>query len=925
MKKIIALCFFAGLLLTACRQESKVNATFLRCELLSDPLGIDCAAPRLSWELSSDFRDVQQTAYHILVASSIEKLNAGEGDLWDSNSVECGKSIYIPYAGSELKSGMACYWKVKVTTNKGESRWSEPALWSMGLLNAADWKAEWIGLDRAFKDDRLVEKTRLAARYFRKEFEVDKEVAQATLYICGLGLYEAFINGNRIGTQEMSPTATDYSKVVKYNTFDVTEQLTQGSNAIGVTLGNGRFFGMRQHKPDPWQPEMRHFGFPKMIAQLEVSYQDGSTQTLVSDASWKVTADGPIRSNSEFDGEEYDARMDMPGWSVGGFDDSRWLPIEKTKAPEGKLEAQLNRNIQVMETILPVAVTEPKPGIFILDMGQNMVGRLRIKVKGQEGNQVILRFSEILKDDGMLYLDNIRGALVTDKYTLKSNETEVWEPAFTYHGFRFVEIAGFPGTPTVNDFQGRVLYDKMELTGSFETSDTTINQIYKNAYWGIRGNYRSMPTDCPQRDERMGWTGDRAMGSLGESFMFEHHLLYAKWLDDIEQSQREDGSISDVVPNYWQFYFDSMTWPGAYLIIADMLYQQFGNKEPIVKHYASMKKWLDYMAEKYAVDHIMTKDTFGDWCMPPESLELIHSHDTTRITHAHVISTPFYYYLLNLMSKFALISNNPSDAEQFEKEAAAVYTAYNSKYLDKENGYYGNNTVTANILPLRFGMVPAEYEEAVFNNIVEKTMGEFNGHISVGLVGMQQLMRGLSDYGRTDIAFKMATNRTYPSWGYMIENGATTIWELWNGNTANPEMNSGNHVMLLGDLIAWFYQYLAGIQNAEGSVAYKQIRFKPYLTRGLDYVNASFRSMHGVVGSSWKKEGGTFKWDIIIPCNTLAVVYIPAADSNTVTINGKRAASVKEAKFVGMEAGFAIFELKSGNYSVSSVYPDSCY
>ena len=914
MKKLIAFSLFTGLLLMACHQESKVNVALLRCQLLVDPQGIDCAAPRLSWELSSDARDVQQTAYHILVASSIEKLNAGEGDLWDSGNVECGSSVYIPYAGAELKSGMECYWKVKVTTNKGVGQWSESAFWSMGLLNASDWKAEWIGLDKSFKDDCLVGYTRLAARYFRKEFDLDKEVAKATLYISGLGLYEAFINGNRIGTQELSPTATDYTKVVKYNTFDVTDQLLSGNNAIGVTVGNGRFFGMRQ---DPRLYTMRHFGFPKMIAQLEISYKDGSTRTLVSDGSWKVTADGPIRSNNEFDGEEYDARMEMCGWNAGGFDDSAWLPVEKTKAPEGKLEAQLNRNIQVMETIAPVSISEQKPGMYILDMGQNMVGRLRVKVKGERGDQVTLRFSELLKEDGSLYLDNIRSALVTDKYTLKSNEAEIWEPAFTYHGFRFVEITGFPGTPTVNDFEGRVMYDEMALTGSFETSDATINQVYKNAYWGIRGNYRSMPTDCPQRDERMGWLGDRAMGSLGESFMFDNHLLYAKWLDDIEQAQREDGSVPDVAPNYWEIYSDNMTWAGAYVIIADMLYEQFGDKEPIVKHYASMKKWIDYM-KKYTDGHIMMKDTYGDWCMPPESLELIHSQDPARITQHPVISTPFYYYLLNLLSKFALIIDNPSDAGQFDKQAEMVKEAYNSKYLDKEKGYYSNNTVTANILPLRFGMVPAEYEEAVFNNIVEKTMGEFNGHVSAGLVGMQQLMRGFSDYGRTDIAFKITTNKTYPSWGYMIENGATTIWELWNGNTADPAMNSGNHVMLLGDLVAWFYQYLAGMQNAEGSVGFKQIQLKPYLTDGLDYVAASFRSMYGTVGSSWKKEGDVFKWNITIPCNTSAIVYIPAADNNSVVIDGKRAASVKEATFVGMDDGFAVFELKSGSYSFKS-------
>ena len=904
MKKLFLLSFCVGLLLTACT-NAPVSVTNLRCESLSNPVGIDIATPRLGWELSSAVSGVRQTGYRIIVASSLDKLNANEGDLWDSRFVESDNTLYIPYSGSELKSRMKCYWKVKVTTNKGSAGWSAPAEWSMALLECSDWKAEWTGLDKSFPGDVLENHTRLSARYFRKEFALEqKTVANAMLYISGLGFYEAFINGKRIGSQVFAPTATDYSKVVKYNTFDVTELLADGNNAIGVILGNGRYFSMRQ-------PGVRHFGFPKMITQLEVIYTDGSQQTIASDASWKVTANGPTCSNNEFDGEEYDARMEMPGWYLVGFDDSNWLQAEKTEAPGGKLEAQKNRNIQIMETISPIAISEPKPGMYILDMGQNMVGWLRMKVKGNAGDRVTLRFSEILKDDGSIYLDNIRSALVTDKYTLNGEGIEIWEPSFTYHGFRFVEITGFPGTPTLDNFEGRVIYDEMEVTGHFETSNPMINKIYKNAYWGIRGNYRSMPTDCPQRDERMGWLGDRAVGSLGESFIFGNHLLYAKWLDDIEQAQLENGCVPDVAPNYWHVYNENMTWPGAYLIIANMLYDQFGDKEPIVKHYASMKKWMNFMKEKYMVDYIMPKDTYGDWCMPPESPELIHSKDPARITDPAVLGTTFYYHLLTLLNRFALLLDKPDDATAFSKEAELVKNAFNEKFLNKTTGYYSNNTVTANILPLRFGMTPDEYEEAVFNNIVEKTMGEFKGHVSAGLVGIQQLMRGLSDYGRTDIAYKIATKRTYPSWGYMAENGATTIWELWNGNTADPAMNSGNHVMLLGDLITWFYGYLAGIQNAAGSVGYKQIAFKPYLPEGLNYVDASFQSVRGYIGSSWQVEDGAFKWTIEVPANCSAIVYVPAGNKEAVKMPSG-------AKYIGMEGDYALFEVQSGKYRFDS-------
>jgi alpha-L-rhamnosidase len=568
-----------------------------------------------------------------------------------------------------------------------------------------------------------------------------------------------------------------------------------------------------------------------------------------------------------------------------------------------------------METLKPVGIKSTEKGVYILDMGQNMVGWLRMQVKGNRGNKVKLRFAETLNADGSIYLANIRGALVTDTYTLKGGETEIFEPSFTYHGFRYVEITGFPGTPTVDNFAGRVLYDEMKTTGSFETSDETINQIYRNAYWGIRGNYRGMPTDCPQRDERMGWLGDRAVGSHGESFIFDNNNLYAKWLDDIEQAQREDGSIPDVAPNYWVLYNDNMTWPGAYLIIANMLYEQYGNREPLVKHYESMKKWLSYMRDKYMVDRIMPKDLYGDWCMPPERPELIHSADPARKTDGAILGTSFYYRMLFLLQRFAVLQGKTDDAKAFAEEAVAVKAAYNSKFFNTETAQYGNNTVTANLLSLCYGLVPEGYENRVFANIEEKTVNEFKGHVSTGLVGIQWLMRGLSDHGRADLACKIATNRDYPSWGYMIENDATTIWELWNGNTADPAMNSHNHVMLLGDLIVWFYEYLAGIQNEAGSAGFERITMKPHPVDGLNFVNASYKSVRGLIESRWKKENGCFLWDITVPTNSTATVYIPAPGIENVFEGGNPVSSVSGVRFLQLENGYAIFEVGSGTYS----------
>jgi alpha-L-rhamnosidase len=826
------------------------------------------------------------------------------------------ESIFVPYDGQPLESRTVCYWKVKTFTNRGTSQWSQPAQWSVAFLRENDWQARWTGLDISFPGETVKEKTRLAARYFRKEFQTGETPLRATLYISGLGLYEAYINGSKIGNQVLSPTPTDYTKCVKYNTFDVAENIVSGNNAIGVVLGNGRFFSMRIGQVDAI-PNIQHYGFPKMLLQLELEYADGHHQTVVSDDSWKVTAEGPVRANNEYDGEEYDATREMPGWNTAGFNDSKWLQAEAVAAPEGKLEAQLNPNIKIMETLKPVGIKSPDKGVYVLDMGQNMVGWLRMKVKGKKGDQVKLRFAETTNADGSIYLANIRGALVTDTYTLKGEGEEIREPSFTYHGFRFVEITGYPGTPAMDDFEGKVLYDEMETTGYFETSDTTLNQIYKNAYWGIRGNYRGMPTDCPQRDERMGWLGDRAIGSQGESFLFGNRHLYAKWLDDIEQAQREDGSIPDVAPTYWVKYNDNLTWPGAYVIIANMLYEQYGDVEPLVKHYASIRKWLTYMRETYMQDNLMPRDTYGDWCMPPESPELIHSNDPARKTDGALLGTSFYYRMLTLMERAARLQNKTDDAEAFATEAATVKEAYNRRFFNAETAQYSNNTVTANLLSLCYGMTPEGFEEKVFANIVQKTEREFNSHVSAGLVGIQWLMRGLTEYGRADLAFKIATNRDYPSWGYMIENGATTIWELWNGNTADPAMNSHNHVMLLGDLLVWFYEDLAGIRNHPESAGFKKILMHPYPVDGLDSITASYHSVRGEIKSAWKKAGGIFHWKISIPANTTAMVYIPATNKEQVYENGKKASSARGVKFVKMEDGYAVYEVASGTYNFS--------
>jgi alpha-L-rhamnosidase len=903
----IALLIF---ILTTYKCLAGIATQNLRCEMLHNPLGIETIHPRLSWQITGEGRNINQTAYRVLVASTPAKLAANVGDLWDSRRVNSGESIMINYAGKTLISRTACYWKVKVWTNKGESQWSQPAMWSEGLLNTTDWKAHWIGHDGGFLWDSVSKFSRLSARYYHKQFDVKPGVKKATIYIIGLGHYELYINGNIIGDQVLAGPPTDYTQSVKYSTFDVTNAIKKGVNAVATALGNGRFFTMRpKYKPK----KIKEFGFPKMLLQLEVEYTDGTRQLIVSDNSWKFTADGPIRTNNEYDGEEYDATKEIPGWNNTGFDDSKWLKAELVEAPGGRVEAQVNEPIKVMDKVKPISINQLKSGSWIMDMGQNFAGWVKMHVKGKRGDKVTLRYAETLQPNGELYVANLRDAKVTDVYTLKGGEDESWRPAFVYHGFRYVEISGYPGKPELADFEGEVVYDATATTGHFETSNPLINQVYHNAYWGILSNYKGMPVDCPQRNERMPWLGDRAVGSLGESFVFANGNLYAKWLDDIAQSQKPDGAIPDVAPAYWNYYSDNMTWPGTYILVADMLYRQFADKEPIEKHYASMKKWMDYMRLKYMKDYIVTKDKYGDWCVPPESPELIHSKDSSRNTDGQLIATAYYYHLSGLMQKFAKLLNKPADAQAFAALKLKVGIAFNQKYLDKKSFRYANNTVTANLLPLYFGITPATNSQAVFKNIVDKIENDASGHISTGVIGTQWLMRGLTEYGRPDLAYRIASNDDYPSWGYMVKHGATTIWELWNGDTANPAMNSHNHIMLLGDLVAWFYQDLAGIKTV--NAGFKEMVMIPPVIDHLNSLNASYETPYGVVKSSWTNNRGHFIWHIRVPPNSKALVYIPAATGKAVTESGQAADAIKDIKLVKMEGGRAIFRIGSGSYN----------
>jgi alpha-L-rhamnosidase len=909
--KLLLICLFAGLVSAA-----QVTVKNLRCEQLANPLGIDATQPRLSWQLESNQKNVVQLSYQIIVSSSEQKLKSNEGDVWNSGVIDNSKSILINYGGKPLQSAKKYFWKVKVTANKGEVVANETAFFSTGLLDESDWKAKWIGYDKASAWDSITTFSRLSARYLRKQFQNSADIKRATVYIAGLGMYELYINGKKIGDQVLAPNPTDYRKSYFYNTHDVTAAMKKGNNAIATVLGNGRFFTMRQNYKTY---KINTFGYPKLLLQLEIEYADGSKKMIVSDQSWKLNVDGPIRSNNEYDGEEYDATREFPGWSNAGFNDGKWMKPELVEVPEGKIVAQFSEPMKVMQTIRPVSIKKIDADKYILDMGQNFAGWLKLQnINGKKGDRIKLRFAESLKANGELFTANLRDAKVTDVYTLKGARTEAWEPSFVYHGFRYVEVKGFPGTPTADNFEGKLVYDALETTGSFQTSSQTINAVYKNAWWGIASNYKGMPIDCPQRNERQPWLGDRVVGQQGESYLFDNAKLYAKWIDDIEQSQKPEGAIPDVAPAFWNYYSDDVTWPAAFITISNNLYNQFGDIKPIQKNYASMKKWIMYMKEKYLVDHIMTKDKYGDWCVPPENLQLIHAKDPGRLTDGKLIATAYYYRLLYYMQRFANLTGNKNDATGYALLADSIKTAFQETFYNPGDGFYSNNTVTSNLLPLYFGICPDSLRETVFGNIYKKIHEEDKDHVSTGLIGIQFLMRGLTEYDNTNLAFKLASNTTYPSYGYMIENGATTIWELWNGNTADPNMNSQNHVMMLGDLLTWFYENLAGIRTDKEHVGFKKVIMKPTLPDDLDFVKASYRSSYGLIKSDWKKNNDMLEWNISVPANSSAKIYIPARSLEIVTESGKALTDVENLKVIGWKDAALIVEVPSGNYRFKS-------
>jgi alpha-L-rhamnosidase len=884
---------FLALVLSAA--SSPLVPCDLRCEYLQNPMGIDEAQPRLSWIDTSSRRGAKQAAYRIAVTTR------GSGKktvLWDSGKVNSDESSQIEYAGPALDVSTEAEWRVTVWDDSGKMSTSrESAYWEKGLANASDWHAKWISLTQPAKDP-----VQIPSPYMRKEFTTRRSIVSAVAYVSAKGLYRFYVDGHRIGKAQIAPDWTDYHKRIQYQTYDVKEALSGTHHAAGIVLGNGWYCG--------------HVGLtggdnygtnPEGIVQIEVKYGDGSVEEIVSDETWTGRT-GPILSNDLLMGETEDARLAMPGWSVAGRAGTGWGAVVTQPLGDVPLVSQQNPPVEVLEELKPKAMLPTKtPDTYLFDLGQNMVGWARLKVRGQAGETVQLRFAEILNPDGTIYTTNLRGAKATDLFTLSGHGTETFEPSFTTHGFRYVEVTGSKQPLGLNSLTGIVVGSGNPQTGEFACSNPLVNQLFHNIYWGERGNYLAIPTDCPQRDERLGWMGDAQIFARTATCNNDVAAFLTKWTQDVVDAQSAEGGFSDVSPRMGDPSDGAPAWGDAGVIVPYTVYLAYGDKRLLQRRYPAMKAWVNYI-DSVNPDHIWiqrSNNNFGDW--------LNVNDDTPR----PVIATAYFAYSTDLLAKTARILGYTDDAEKFEALRTAIGDAFNSHFVGSDGKIQGD-TQTSYVLALRFDLLPEAIREQAAKRLTDHILIDRKGHLSTGFVGVGYLNPTLTRYGRSDVAYQLLTTDTYPSWGYSIRQGATTIWERWDGYTKekgfqDPGMNSFNHYSL-GSVGEWMYRTVAGIDLDPAAPGFKKIVIHPIPGGGITWAHAKFQSIHGLIATSWKDVGITFTLDATVPANTTATILVPIAFPGArVTESGLPAEShlVSAASKV---PGFASYEVGGGKY-----------
>ncbi|HEX5790231.1 MAG TPA: glycoside hydrolase family 78 protein [Luteolibacter sp.] len=885
-----------------------LNPLGLRCEYLANPLGIDQTQPRLSWQPTAAARGQKQTAYQILVASTPGLLAKDSGDLWDSGQVASDQSIQLVYGGKPLSSGQACHWKVRVWGKDGKaSVWSKPAMWSMGLLADSDWKADWIGHDGLPPEDEIANlpipgpkakgktKRYLPAPHLRREFTLSKAVSRATLHVTAQGFVEMHLNGRRVGDEFFTPGWTDYRKRIYYRTYDVTQGVTQEANAIGAILGDGWFRGnISILNQNQYGDKLR------LRCQLHIDYADGSHDVIASDRAWKASF-GPIILSDMQEGETYDARKELPGWSRPGFADANWSPVVTGSTLKPVIQAYPGVPVRRTGELATVKLTEPKPGSHVFDLGQNFSGWVRLKVRGNAGDKVHMQFGEMLNADGTVYTENLRSARAADNYILKGGGEEIWEPRFTFHGFRYVEVTGLPGKPTPDMITGIVVHSDAPLTSSFECSNPMLNQLHRNIVWGQRSNYLEVPTDCPQRDERLGWTGDTQVFIRSGCYHQDVSAFFTKWIVDLMDTQNAAGSLGQQAPVFHGH--GSPAWADAGIICPWTIHQVYGDTRLIEKHYDAMARFIESCGKKGLGG---PGGGFGDWLAVGSN------------TPKELISAAYYGYSTSLMARMAEALGKQEDAQKYRKLFEEIRTHFQQTFL-KPDGTIAGDSQTAYCLALYFNLLTDAQRGQAATHLVNR-IEEKDFHLSVGFVGVPILLPTLTQIGRSDLAYRLIQNKTYPSWGYSIEQGATTIWERWNSYTkekgfGDVNMNSFNHYAY-GACSEWMMRSMLGIET--DGPGFKTITMTPELGAGVTWAKGHYDSIRGRIVCDWKREGDSFRWTVTVPANTSATLFIPTSAPAEITESGRPIKEVAGITPLPAQPGRAVLRVDAGTYEFAS-------
>jgi alpha-L-rhamnosidase len=876
------------------------------CEYLTNPLGIDILQPRLSWQLQSglDQRGARQTAYQIQVASSADLLDKDVGDLWNTGKVASDQSLHVPYLGTTPASRQRVWWRVRVWDEDDRpSEYTAPAWWEMGLLQHQDWSAQWISGPLAGGP-----RTSSPAPFLRKPFTLAKRVASARLYITALGVYEAYLNGTRVGSDALNPGWTEYKKRVVYHTYDVTSLLRPGENTLGAILGDGWYCGFVG-----WLDRQNYGDRPRLLAQLMVDFEDGSTAIIGTDATWKTNY-GPILESDLLMGESYDARREaeFAGWNAPGFGDSRWLPVQEIPDPGIELNAACTPPIRRIEELQPIADPVQVPGRhgprWIFDLGQNMVGVVRLKVTGPAGATITLRYAEVLNPDGTLYTENLRAAKQTDLYTLRGGTEEIHEPRFTFHGFRYVEVGGYPGTPPRDTITGIVLHSDLPQIGTFECSDPLINQLQHNILWGQKGNFLDIPTDCPQRDERLGWTGDAQVFIRTATFNLNVASFFTKWQRDLADAQHETGYFPRVAPDVrWED--GGPAWADGGVICPWTIYLTYGDQRLLNTHYDSLCRFVEYLIET-SIGLIRSHPDYQGWHGYGDWLS------TNAETSKDLIGTAFFAYCARLLSQIAAVVGRPDDVEKYAHLFENIRQAFLNRFVSP-GGVVASQTQTAYVLALHFDLLPEAMRPAAVDALV-RDIEQRGMHLSTGFVGTPYLMHVLSRFRRLDVAYALLEQKTFPSWLYPVTQGATTIWERWDGyrhdkGFQDPRMNSFNHYAY-GAIGDWLYRVVAGIEVDPAEPGYKRIILNPHPGGSLTCARATLESMYGPIVSDWRIENSVFDWRITIPPNTAATAYVPAKDPIRVTEGGKPAHEASGITLLEQMDNRIVYRVAAGSY-----------